>query len=154
MGGAVVRNLCLVIPDDDLNGFADLPIQPIRASKGEPAQLVAKILDDETETAPMPLLILLDELRGGHDIKSADSTTMDLSVTSSSWFSSPRKPTSRPIAWALTTLKAGGASEEKKGKKNEKKMLERSEMEEFVLSGDIVRFWGIKGSTAHLYKYK
>ncbi|KAF5718201.1 hypothetical protein FGLOB1_1785 [Fusarium globosum] len=137
MGGAVVRNLSLIIPDDDLNGFADLLIQPNRASKGEPAQLVTKILGDETETAPMPLLILPDELRGGLDIKSADSTTVDLSVTCSSWFSSPRKPTSRPTAWALTTLKAGGASEEKKGKKNENEMLERSEMEEFVLSGDI-----------------
>ncbi|VZH91427.1 unnamed protein product [Fusarium fujikuroi] len=64
IGGAVVHNLCLVIPDDDLNGFADLPVQPVRASKGEPAQLVAKILDDETETAPMPFLILPDERRG------------------------------------------------------------------------------------------
>ncbi|PNP76645.1 hypothetical protein FNYG_10064 [Fusarium nygamai] len=61
IGGAVVHNLCLVIPYDDINGFADLLVQPVRASKGQPAQLVAKILDDETEKPPMPFLILLDE---------------------------------------------------------------------------------------------
>ncbi|KAK2931735.1 Kelch-type beta propeller [Fusarium oxysporum f. sp. vasinfectum] len=107
IGGAVVRNLCLVIPDEDMNGFADLPVQPIRASKGQPAQLVAKILDDETEKPPMPFLLLPDERRGGSDIKSADSTAMNL-----------------------------------------------SKMDEFVLSGDIDDFWGIKGLTAKLYKYQ
>lgn len=81
IGGAVVRNLCLVIPDEDMNGFADLPVQPIRASKGQPAQLIAKILNDETEKPPMPFLILPDERRGGSDIKSADSTAMNLYET-------------------------------------------------------------------------
>ncbi|WKT51754.1 hypothetical protein QSH57_002268 [Fusarium oxysporum f. sp. vasinfectum] len=129
IGGAVVRNLCLAIPDEDMNGFADLPVQPIRASKGQPAQRVAKILDDETEKPPMPFLIIPDEHRGGSDIKSADSTAMNLYETWSSSLYSPGKPTSGPIPWALT-------------------------MDEFVLSGDINDFWGIKGLTAKLYKYK
>ncbi|RKK96661.1 hypothetical protein BFJ68_g14312 [Fusarium oxysporum] len=154
IGGAVVRNLCLVIPDEDINGFADLPVQPIRASKGQPAQLVAKILDDETEKPPMPFLILPDERRGGSDIKSADSTAMNLYETWSSSLYSPGKSTSGPIPWALTALKAGGALEEKKDEESEKEKLERSKMDEFVLSGDIDDFWGIKGLTAKLYKYK
>ncbi|RKK98362.1 hypothetical protein BFJ71_g6715 [Fusarium oxysporum] len=154
IGGAVVRNLCLVIPDEDMNGFANLPVQPIRASKGQPAQLVAKILDDETEKPPMPFLILPDERRGGSDIKSADSTAMDLYETWSSSLYSPGKSTSGPIPWALTALKAGGALEEKKDEESEKEKLGRSKMDEFVLSGDIDDFWGIKGLTAKLYKYK
>ncbi|RKK08683.1 hypothetical protein BFJ63_vAg11083 [Fusarium oxysporum f. sp. narcissi] len=154
IGGAVVRNLCLVIPDEDINGFADLPVQPIRASKGQPAQLVAKILDDETEKPPMPFLILPDERRGGSDIKSADSTAMNLYETWSSSLYSPGKSTSGPIPWALTALKAGGALEEKKDEESEKEKLGRSKMDEFVLSGDIDDFWGIKGLTAKLYKYK
>ncbi|KAF5723494.1 hypothetical protein FMUND_1818 [Fusarium mundagurra] len=148
IGGAVVHNLCLVIPDDDINGFADLPVQPIRASKGQSAQLVAKILDDETETPPMPFLILPDERLGGPDIKSAESTAMDMR------FYSPGKSSSQHIAWALNTLKAGGAPEEKKDDESGKEKLGRSKMEEFVLSGDINDFWGIKGLTAKLYKYK
>ncbi|KAJ4037843.1 hypothetical protein NW758_009422 [Fusarium oxysporum] len=154
IGGAVVRNLCLAIPDEDMNGFADLPVQPIRASKGQPAQRVAKILDDETEKPPMPFLIIPDEHRGGSDIKSADSTAMNLYETWSSSLYSPGKPTSGPIPWALTALKAGGALEEKKDEESEKEKLGRSKMDEFVLSGDINDFWGIKGLTAKLYKYK
>ncbi|KAF5684634.1 hypothetical protein FDENT_6639 [Fusarium denticulatum] len=154
IGGAVVHNLCLVIPDDDINGFADLPVQPIRASKGKPAQLVAKILDDETETPPMPFLILPDERQGGPDIKSAASTAMHLPATWSSSLNSPEKSSSGPIAWALTTLKAGRPPEEKMDEESEKEKLGRSTMEEFVLSGDINDFWGIKGLTAKLYKYK
>ncbi|EXK36626.1 hypothetical protein FOMG_09799 [Fusarium oxysporum f. sp. melonis 26406] len=154
IGGAVVRNLCLVIPDEDINGFADLPVQPIRASKGQPAQLVAKILDDETEKPPMPFLILPDERRGGSDIKSADSTAMNLYETWSFSLYSPGKSTSGPIPWALTALKAGGALEEKKDEESEKEKLGRSKMDGFVLSGDIDDFWGIKGLTAKLYKYK
>ncbi|KAF5592299.1 uncharacterized protein FSUBG_10192 [Fusarium subglutinans] len=153
IGGAVVRNLCLVIPDENMNGFADLPVQPIRASKGQPAQLVAKILDDEDEKPPMPFLILPDERRGGSDIQSADSSAMNRFATWSSSFS-PGKPASGPIYWALSTLKVAGAPEEKKGEEGEKEKLGRSKMEEFVLSGDIDDFWGIKGLTAKLYKYK
>ncbi|KAF5965774.1 hypothetical protein FBULB1_12034 [Fusarium bulbicola] len=153
IGGAVVRNLCLVIPDENMNGFADLPVQPIRASKGQPAQLVAKILDDENEKPPMPFLILPDERRGGSDIQSADSFAIDRLATWSSSFS-PGKPTSGPIPWALSTLKVGGESEEKKDEGGEKEKLGRSKMDEFVLSGDIDDFWGIKGLTAKLYKYK
>ncbi|KLP09496.1 Uncharacterized protein Y057_9272 [Fusarium fujikuroi] len=125
IGGAVVHNLCLVIPDDDLNGFADLPVQPVRASKGEPAQLVAKILDDETETAPMPFLILPDERRGGPNIRSADSTAMDLLATYS-----PGKSTSQPIASAFAALKAGEPSEEKGDEEDQKEKVGRSKMEE------------------------
>ncbi|KAF5603308.1 hypothetical protein FPCIR_1504 [Fusarium pseudocircinatum] len=153
IGGAIVRNLCLVIPDESMNGFADLPVQPIRASKGQPAQLVAKILDDENEKPPMPFLILPDERRGGSDIQSADSFAINRLATWSSSFS-PGKPTSGPISWALSTLKAGGESEEKKDEGGEKEKLGRSKMDEFVLSGDIDDFWGIKGLTAKLYKYK
>ncbi|KAF4485672.1 hypothetical protein FAGAP_11478 [Fusarium agapanthi] len=122
IGGAVVRNLCLVIPDDDMNGFADLPVQPIRASKGQPAQLVAKILDDENEKAPMPFLILPDERRGGSDIQSAGSSAMNRLATWSSSFS-PEKPASGPISWAFSTLKIGGAPEETKDEKGEKDKL-------------------------------
>ncbi|KAF5568814.1 hypothetical protein FPHYL_2621 [Fusarium phyllophilum] len=154
IGGAVVHNLCLVIPDDDINGFADLPVQPIRASKGQPAQLVAKILDDENEKPPMPFLILPDERRGGSDIQSADFTAMKRPATWSSSLFSPSKQTSGPMAWALSTLKAGGEPEEKKDEEGEKEKLGRSKMDEFVLSGDIDDFWGIKGLTAKLYKYK
>ncbi|KAF5230728.1 hypothetical protein FANTH_13720 [Fusarium anthophilum] len=153
IGGAVVRNLCLVIPDENMNGFADLPVQPIRASNRQPAQLVAKILDDESEKPPMPFLILPDERRGGSDIQSADSFAINRLATWSSSFS-PGKPTSGPISWALSTLKAGGESEEKKDEGGEKEKLGRSKMDEFVLSGDIEDFWGIKGLTAKLYKYK
>ncbi|KAF5567423.1 hypothetical protein FNAPI_666, partial [Fusarium napiforme] len=155
IGGAVVHNLCLVIPDDDINGFADLPVQPIRASKGQSAQSVAKILDDETEKPPMPFLILPDERRGGPDIKSAESAAMKLPATWSSLFNSPDKSGSVPLVWALTTLKAGGAPpEDKKGEESEKEKLGTSEVEEFVMSGDIDDFWGIKGLTTKLYKYK
>lgn len=90
----------------------------------------------------MPLLILPDERRGGPDVESADSTTMDLPVTWSSSFSSPSKPTSRPIAWALTTIKAGGASEEKKDKESGKANVGRSKMEDLVLSGTYIAFRG------------
>jgi len=55
---------------------------------------------------------------------------------------------------ALTALKAGGALEEKKDEESEKEKLGRSKMDEFVLSGDIDDFWGIKGLTAKLYKYQ
>ncbi|KAG5813370.1 hypothetical protein H9Q74_003275 [Fusarium xylarioides] len=153
IGGAVVHNLCLVIPDDDINGFADLPVQPIRASKGQPAQLVAKILDDESEKPPMPFLILPDERRGGSDIQSAGFTAMKRPAIWSSSIS-PGKSTPGPISWALSSLKVGEAPEGKKDEEGEKEKLGRSKMDEFVLSGDIDDFWGIKGLTAKLYKYK
>jgi hypothetical protein len=158
IGGAVVRNLCLVIPDENMNGLADLPVQPIRASKGQPAQLIAKILDDETEEPPMPLLILPDERQGGSDIKGVESAATNLPTAWSSSLSSFQKSTSGPIPWTLSAFKAGGSEptglEEKKDEENNKEKLGRSKMDEFVLSGDIDDFWGIKGLTAKLYKYK
>ncbi|KAL7758434.1 hypothetical protein ACKLNR_010861 [Fusarium oxysporum f. sp. zingiberi] len=111
-------------------------------------------IDSETEKPPMPFLLLPDERRGGSDIKSADSTAMNLYETWSSSLYSPGKSTSGPIPWALTALKAGGALEEKKDEESEKEKLGRSKMDEFVLSGDIDDFWGIKGLTAKLYKYQ
>ncbi|KAF5612633.1 uncharacterized protein FTJAE_14064 [Fusarium tjaetaba] len=120
------------------------------SSTGQPAQLVAKILDDETETPPMPFLILPDERRGGPDTKSTRSATMDLPGTWSSTFYNRDKSNSEPIALALTALKAGGAREEKEDDESEKEKLGSFKMEEFVLSEDIDDFGGIKGLTAKL----
>lgn len=117
-------NLCLTIPGDDINGFTDLTVQPVQASKGKSAQLVDKILVNEAEQPPMPLPILPDECGGGPDIGSADSTTVDLSVTWSSSFSSSSKPTLRPIVPLLGLLllsrRRGIRGEEGQGKRKGK----------------------------------
>ncbi|KAM0317015.1 hypothetical protein ACHAPQ_011161 [Fusarium lateritium] len=158
IGGAVVRNVCLVVPDITGKGFADFPVQPIQASHGKPAQLVATILDDKKQKPPMPFLIMPQEHDSSLRKKEPGPNLINWSMpTRTSSTKTLNTTFSGFIPWTMSALKKDGSDIAKVvGKIDEeakKDKLGKAELDHYVLSGDIDNFWGIKGLTVKLYKY-
>lgn len=149
IGGATVRNLCLVIPDQEMQGFADLPVQPLMASKGQPASLIAMKLDDQDEKPRIPLIVLPNE---PGDISGSPAIPMARS---------PKEGIERitemielPPSMSKTGTSDVVKLDDSSSDKSPADQVGKADMNEFVLSGDIDNFWGIKGLTVKLYKYK
>ncbi|KAM0355061.1 hypothetical protein ACHAPU_000912 [Fusarium lateritium] len=139
IGGALVRNVCLVVPDQNGKGFTDLPVQPVRASHGQPAQLLAKISKDKNEKFVPPILVLPDERK---PIQSFHGFNAGFDLWSS------KLVTTKKDGSDLTKITKGI---DEMAKKEE---LGKTEMKNYVLSGDIDNFWGRKGLTVKLYKHQ
>ncbi|KAF4993560.1 hypothetical protein FGRMN_6419 [Fusarium graminum] len=144
IGGALVRNICLVVPDQNGKGFTDLPVQPVRASHGQPAQLLAKISKNKDEKFVPPILVLPDErepVQGSYGFNSSLGL----------WSSKPSSSSS-----TMTKKDASDLTKITKGIDDmaKKEELGKTEMKNFVLSGDIDNFWGRKGLTVKLYKHQ
>ncbi|KIL93781.1 hypothetical protein FAVG1_02342 [Fusarium avenaceum] len=157
IGGAIVRNVCIVVPGEDGKGFADLPVQPIQASHGKSAQLVATILEDKKQKPPMPFLILPQEHDSHLDNTGSDSTFTTWSLPSKTSLSNKLlNEFSGVTPWTLSAMKKGGSDVAKAITKVDEEAnnakLGKSELKSYVLSGDIDNFWGIKGLTVKLYK--
>ncbi|XHG01805.1 hypothetical protein AWENTII_005176 [Aspergillus wentii] len=136
IGGALVRNVSLVVPVGDAS-FADLPVVPIKGSNNVNAQLLAAAADDKSpgKSNQLAVLLLPDEgnlVPVAQPLASeppADATMLSSLITTTS------------------DIKEGGSLTK------EKKIL-KQKLETYVLSGTIDKFFGIKGLTAKLYKFQ
>lgn len=137
IGGAVVRNVALVVPGRDAGSFADLPVVPIKGSNNVNAQLLAAALDDRSPGKPnqIPILLLPDE---GNLVPVAQPLGSDPPAD----------------AGLLSNLITTTADIDKGGSPDEEKKILQQKVGSFVLSGDIDNFFGIKGLTAKLYKFQ
>ncbi|KAE8153299.1 hypothetical protein BDV25DRAFT_137055 [Aspergillus avenaceus] len=149
IGGAVVDNLCIVIPDEDNKRFADLPVVPIEGSSEIQAQIIASVPQDGAKetTAEAPVLLLPDESRPA------------LNVASIATFSNLRTANFTDVIpvsleGAKDDTKEGVAEQESKAETGEDKTVAQTDLQNYVLSGDIKNFFGIKGLKAKLYKFK
>ncbi|KAF4973360.1 hypothetical protein FSARC_338 [Fusarium sarcochroum] len=155
IGGAVVRNVCLVMPDQDRTGYTDLPVQPVRATPGQPTQLIAKILANKGEKPPLPLLILPGENKGTSSPRAEGVSGLEAFSVMDALAKSEK-----PAAFTTRNRSSFSAGKSdiielsnKIEEEAEKEQVGKAEIENYVLSGDIDNFWGINGLTAKLYKY-
>lgn len=150
IGGAVVRNLCLVVPNKNLKTFADLPVNAIPASEDAETELIAALPDKGPKEPPLLLLPqerrAFDESAPQYSPQDPTLTKSDISMQSSNFTTLGSKSDSKGDLIELAD-KAPEKSKEDAG-------IGAAELEEYVLSGDIENFFGIKGLTGKLYKYK
>ena len=165
IGGAVVENLSLVIPNQDFTGWGNLPVLPITATGQEKSQLLAAIPDDQSKEQDrhIPLLLLPDEDEVSPTAEGQEAVNPSRIAAASALFAlNPKART------GLEEVSAKKASKEKDGEAEAEKPAEqkvkdgkegtdkvaKTELESYVLSGDIKNFLGIKGLKAKLYKFK
>lgn len=160
IGGAVVKNLALVIPDGTARRFGDLPVLPIIAVGQDKTELVTVISKDTEEggVANIPFLIMPDE--EGHkkeptsnDVRDNISRLAASSVLSDVGKISGKKTAKAPVKKKVKEA-SDGTTTGKKGEKDREDRVAKTQLENYVLSGDIENFFGIKGLTAKLYKFK
>lgn len=168
IGGAVVKNLSLVIPNQDFTGWGNLPVLPITATGQEKSQLLAAVPDDQSneQDRHIPLLLLPDEDEVSPTAAGQEEVNPSRMAAASAL--SALNPKART---GLAEVSAKKASKEKDGETEagqpaEQKVKDgkdgkegtgkvaKTELESYVLSGDIKNFFGIKGLKAKLYKFK
>lgn len=168
IGGAVVKNLSLVIPNQDFTGWGNLPVLPITATGQEKSQLLAAVPDDQSneQDRHIPLLLLPDEYEVSPTAAGQEEVNPSRMAAASAL--SALNPKART---GLAEVSAKKASKEKDGETEagqpaEQKVKDgkdgkegtgkvaKTELESYVLSGDIKNFFGIKGLKAKLYKFK
>lgn len=139
IGGAVVENVCLVVPDEHAASFAGLPVIPIKGSAGVQAQMLASVPKDKAEgrSNQLPVLLLPDE--------KPTTTAVAAAVE--------KQPQADAVALA-DIIKNTPKIEEDADSVGGDKEIAKTELEGYVLSGDIKNFFGIKGLKAKLYKFK
>jgi len=137
IGGAVVDNVCLVVPDEHAASFADLPVIPITGSAGVQAQMLATVPQDKAEgrSNQLPVLLFPEE----------KSTAMAADAEKR-----PLTDTASLTAMIKSTPKIDQDADSVSGDKE----IVKTELDGYVLSGDIKNFFGIKGLKARLYKFK
>jgi len=159
IGGAVVKNLALVVPDESASTFGDLPVFPITATEQDTTELVA-VISQGTEAGGVrnvPLLLMPDE--EGYEeeaTRSAGDKVARLAAISA--LSNLGKIAGNEEAKAAVKEKSKGGGDdpaiEKADGEDKGDKVAKTELESYVLSGDIENFFGIKGLTGKLYKYK
>ena len=171
VGGAVVENLSLVIPKDRNGGFGDLPVLPITAVGQEKTELVAVVGKDIEAGAAtnIPILLMPDEeaYEGESPRVSVGDNMLRLAAASAlaNLGTTAAKQDTKAQVEDDRKKKAGdGTATEKdatkdKGKKegkgeDEKEKVAKTELNNYVVSGDIKNLFGIKGLKGKLYKYK
>lgn len=139
IGGAVVHNVCLVVPDEYAATFAGLPVIPIKGSPGVQAQMLASVPKDKVQgrTNQLPLLLLPDE----------KPTTGAVAA------SVERQPLTNTVTLA-NMIKSTPKIDEDADSASGDKDIVKTELDGYTLSGDINNFFGIKGLKAKLYKFK
>ncbi|KNG89245.1 hypothetical protein ANOM_002147 [Aspergillus nomiae NRRL 13137] len=166
VGGAVVKNVALVVPENREGGFGDLPVLPITAVGQETTELLAVVGRDPEEGGAMsiPVLLMPDEEEDQEEPR-RDSASDNISrlaaasVLANMGKTAAKRKTQAPVKEGLKKEGDGTATEkegEKKEKedKGEKGKVAKTEMDRYVLSGDIENLFGIKGLKGKLYKYK
>lgn len=139
IGGKVVDNVCLVVPDEHAASFAGLPVIPIKGSAGVQAQMLASVPKDEAEgpSNQLPVLLLPDER--------PTTTAVAASVE--------KQPPADTVA-LTDMIKSTPKIDEDAGSVSGDKEIVKTELDGYVLSGDIKGLFGIKGLKAKLYKFK
>lgn len=130
IGGAIVRDIKLVLGQGKKENvkFGDVPILPLQVPGTEQAMLFSRVPEHEGDTPDFTLIL-------------------------------PEKYISPPGFEGVEMFPDEVAINDKDREKTlQKDLLERgmkkSELQLFTVVGDIIDFWGIKGLTAKLYKYK
>ncbi|GAP86904.1 hypothetical protein SAMD00023353_2400470 [Rosellinia necatrix] len=134
IGGAIVHDINLVVGEDK-NRFGNLPLLPIQVPLGYKARLFSREPENKGE-APVSMLLFPEHYTAppgfenvnvfGEEAKTADAASTNVATS----FESDFQDSMAKSGMKMTDLKL------------------------YTISGDIVDFWGIKGLTAKLYKYK
>lgn len=134
IGGAIVRDLSLLVgggPQNDEEDqakvkFADLPVVPLQVpeSSGMRSQLLS----------------------------SSDPSFLDLDSKHLLVF--PEEYIAPPGFERVKTLPSEALESLNKAVSESRHQVEKTFLDVYTVSGDIVDFWGIKGLTARLYKHK
>ncbi|KAE8131103.1 hypothetical protein BDV38DRAFT_289020 [Aspergillus pseudotamarii] len=128
-GGAVVSNLSLVVPGKRGKRFADLPVVSIKGSNNVNAQLLATVPGRRRRKQnQVPVLLLPEE---GNHVLLDQAVNGDLPGGAMPVWNSIKR--TRPDAM---------------------QHIFKTNMDKYVLSGDIKNFFGIKGLHAKIYKFK
>lgn len=145
IGGAVVNNICLVVPNEEMEKFGNLPVVAFQGDAATKSQLFVVPQDSkEGRKFQPPALIFPADDDSGYDTERDRSSLEPAPITQS----------------AETGVKKGEAEDTSKveAKKEDKekgdKKPEATDLEHYVLSGDIKNFFGITGLKAKLYKFK
>lgn len=156
IGGAVICNLSLVVPDKENKRFADLPVAVIQGSMRMKAQLLAANPKGtgQGKHHELPILLLPEEEEkipsSLQDWKLSDLTQFPLlaTITTGLALASDFDPSvvAKEAGW-LTAKETADAIDDGK-------TVGKAKLENYVLSGDIKNFFGIKGLKAKLYKFK
>lgn len=164
IGGATVQNLSLVIPNQDLTGWGNLPVLPITATGQEKSQLLAAIPNDKSneQDRHIPILLLPDEDKVSPTAEGREGVSLSQMAAASALSAlNPKARTGLEEVFAKKVSKKDGEAEAgkpaeqkvKDGKEGTDKVA-KTELDSYVLSGDIKNFFGIKGLKAKLYKFK
>lgn len=139
IGGAVVDNVCLVVPDEHAASFAGLPVIPIKGSAGVQAQMLASVPRDEAQgrSNQLPVLLLPDE-----------------KPTTGAVAAAVEKQPLTDIVALSNIIKSTPKIDEDADSVSGDKDIVKTELDDYVLSGDIKNLFGIKGLKARLYKFK
>lgn len=154
IGGAVVNNICLVVPNDEKKKFGDLPVVAFQGSATTKSQLL--VLPEHSKEGSKfqpPALIFPADENSGYDTEKEKQPSLSPTLLTQSIKSGTD---------AETKPKSGEGSEvieiEIETKKDDKKKSDQkvaaTDLDHYVLSGDIKNFFGIKGLKAKLYKFK
>lgn len=137
IGGAIVRHVSLVVsekPGDDTR-FGSLPVLPLQIPEGQKSKLFSK--DPDGDSAQPPILLFPEPY-----IAPPGFENFDL-------FEEGNRDAIMPRA-SMDTRTSRSDIEDKMAKAG----MKMTNLELYTVSGDIVDFWGVKGLTAKLYKYK
>lgn len=140
VGGAVMENVCLLIPDEEATSFAGLPVIPIKGSPHVQSQILATVPEDKTQgkSNQFPVLLLPEE-----DKLSDAAASL---VTKAQPLADARMLTSLIESTPKINQDAISA--------DGVKAVVQTPLDNYALSGEIKNFFGIKGLKAKLYKYK
>ena len=161
IGGAVVKNLCLVVPDKDKKRFADLPVMTVPGSSKTTPQLVASVPGGHDEASQYMRPLLLLPTYGKHGRSFEDSLSSNIAMFSSgnhagmltggmqALGADPKVMLKSAVGDNLINL--GGPLDMRS---KESPQVAQTDLENYVISGDIEDFFGIRGLTAKLYQFK
>lgn len=149
IGGAVISNLCLVIPDEEKNSFADLPVAVIQGSMGMKTQLLAANPKGtgHGKHHELPILLLPEE-------EKITSSLQDWKLSNLAQFPSLATISTGLVHTSTDAVAPSIVAEAAADAIDDGKTVGKAQLEDYVLSGDIKNFFGIKGLKAKLYKFK
>lgn len=128
IGGAIVRDINLVVcrvSNDGLE-FYDVPVLPLQVPEEEQAMLFSRMPEHEGDSSES-ILILPENYTAPPGFAGVELFSKDVEF---------------------------GVKSHQAKKNMADHGMEKADLQVYTITGDIVDFWGIKGLTAKLYKYK
>lgn len=149
IGGAVISNLCLVVPDEEAKSFTDLPVAVIQGSMAMHSQLLAPNpkVTSQGKQHELPILLLPGE-------ENISSSLQDWQLSKLTQFPPLATTITSILSTSTERVSVSIETEAAVGSVDDGMKVGRAELTDYVLSGDIKDFFGIKGLKAKLYKYK